>query len=71
MQFSRSVRITLRHRKSTKPIVCNATLDLTFKELKDIVCKAPSLLLPDPSKLCEVETDASNYAIGAILYERW
>ena len=37
-------------RKSTKPIVRNATLDLAFKELKDLVRKAPSLLLPDPSK---------------------
>ena len=40
----------------------NATLDLAFKELKDLVCKAPSLLLPDPSKPFEVETDASDYA---------
>ena len=55
-------------RKSTKPIVWNATLDLTFKELKDLVCKAPSLLLPDPSKPFEVETDASDYAIGTLSY---
>ena len=55
-------------RKSTKPIVWNATLDLAFKELKDLVCKAPSLLLPDPSKPFEVETDASDYAIGVVLY---
>ena len=41
-------------RKSTKPIVWNATLNLAFKELKDLVCKAPSLLLPDPSKPFEV-----------------
>ena len=52
-----------------KPIVWNATLDLAFKELKDLVCKAPSLLLPDPSKPFEVETDASDYAIGAVLYQ--
>ena len=54
---------------STKPIVWNATLDLAFKELKDLVCKAPSLLLPDLSKPFEVETDASDYAIGDILYQ--
>ena len=46
----------------------NATLDLAFKELKDLVCKVPSLLLPDPSKPFEVETDVSDYAISAILY---
>ena len=49
--------------KSTKPILWNATLDLAFKELKDLVCKAPSLLLPDPSKPFEVETDASDYVL--------
>ena len=56
-------------RKSTKPIVWNATLDLAFKELKDLVWKAPSLLLHDPSKPFEVETDASDYAIGVVLYQ--
>ena len=33
------------------------------------VCKAPSLLLPDPSKPFEVETDANDYAIGDVLYQ--
>ena len=56
-------------RKSTKPIVWNATLDLAFKELKDLVCKAPSLLLPDPSKPFVVETNASDYVVCAILYQ--
>ena len=56
-------------RKSTKTIVWNATLDLAFKELKDLVCKAPSLLLPDPSKPFEVEIDARDSAIGVVLYQ--
>ena len=56
-------------RKSTKPIVWNATLDLAFKELKDQMCKAPSLFLPNPSKPFQVETDASDYAIGIVLYQ--
>ena len=47
----------------------NATLDLAFKELKHLVCKAPLLLLPDPSKPFDVETDASDYAIGVVLYQ--
>ena len=55
--------------KSTKPIVWNSTLDLTFKELKNLVCKAPSLLLLNPSKPFQVETKASHYAIGVVLYE--
>ena len=43
--------------------------DLAFQELKDLVCNAPSLLLPDPTKPFEVETDASDYAIGVVLYQ--
>ena len=56
-------------RKSTKPIVWNATLDPAFKELKDLVCNAPSLLLPDPSNPFEVETDASDYTIVVVLFQ--
>ena len=56
-------------RKSTKLIVWNTTLDLAFKELKDPVCKAPSLVLLDLSKPFQVETDASDYAIGVVLYQ--
>ena len=33
------------------------------------MCKAPSLLLPNPLKPFQVETDASDYAIGAVLYQ--
>ena len=53
-------------RKSTKPIIWNATLDFAFKELIDQVWKAASLLLPDPSKLFHVETDASHWAIDVV-----
>ena len=44
-------------------------LELAFNELKDMVCKAPSFLLPDPSKPFQVKTDASDYAIGVVLYQ--
>ena len=53
--------------KPTKPIVWNVIVDLAFKELNDQLCKAPLLLLPDPSKPFQVETDASDYAIGDVL----
>ena len=33
------------------------------------MCQAPTLLLPDPSNPFSIETDASDYAIGAILYQ--
>ena len=54
-------------RKSTKLIVWNATLDLAFKELKDPMCKVALLLLHDPSKPFQVETDASDYVVGVVL----
>ena len=56
-------------RKSTKPIIWNTTLDLAFKDLKNLVCKAPSLVLPDPSKPVQAKTNASDYAIGTVLYQ--
>ena len=33
------------------------------------MCKDPSLLLPDLSKPFHVETDASDYTIGLVLYQ--
>jgi hypothetical protein len=38
-----------------------------FGELKHRLCSAPVLTLPDLQQPFEIETDASNYAIGAIL----
>ena len=38
-----------------------------FIEMKDRLCMAPVLVLLDLQQLFEVETDASDYAIGAIL----
>ena len=56
-------------RKSVKPIQWNDLLDTSFNVLKEHVCQAPTLVLPDPSKPFDVETDASDYAIGVVLYQ--
>ena len=41
-----------------------------FVELKHRLCSAPMLTLPDLQQPFEIETDASNYAIGAVLTQQ-
>ncbi len=41
-----------------------------FDKLKQIVCEELVLIQPDQTKPFEVEVDASNYAIGAVLMQR-
>jgi len=41
-----------------------------FQTLKDVVCAAPVLIHADPDERFRVETDASNYAYGAILSQK-
>ena len=56
-------------RKSTKPIPWNDTHEESIQPLKEHLCQAPSLLLLDPSKPFEVETDATDYAVGVVFYQ--
>lgn len=41
-----------------------------FQELKEAICQAPVLSLPDFQKLSCVETDASAIGVGAILQQQ-
>ena len=42
----------------------------SFGELKHRLCSAPVLTLPDLQQPFEIETDASDYAIGAVLTQQ-
>jgi len=42
-----------------------------FTQLKEALQKAPVLKLADPARPYRVETDASNFAIGAVLSQQW
>src|ERR1700761_9484522 len=44
--------------------------DKAFQELKKRICEDPVLIQPDQKKPFEVEVDASNYAIGAVLMQK-
>ena len=41
-----------------------------FVELKHHLCSAPVLTLPDLQQPFEIETDATDYAIGAVLTQQ-
>ncbi|MCO5607220.1 hypothetical protein L7F22_061413 [Adiantum nelumboides] len=56
-------------RKANPPIIWNEHLDESFNKLKHLVTTAPMLHIVDPSKPFVVETDASDYALGAALYQ--
>ena len=44
--------------------------EAAFQTIRDKILKEPVIMLPDPEKPFEVETDASDYALGAQLGQR-
>lgn len=54
-------------RRTTTPFQWTPAADTSFKALQQAFTSAPILLHPDFDKQFEVETDASDFAIGAVL----
>ena len=66
-QYGRGV---CRNRRSKhRPIIWNAQCATAFQYLKQALSKDPILALPEPGKPFLIETDASEWAIGYVLYQ--
>lgn len=59
--------LTKALRKNEKINTCDPNYILAFEKLKEIVTNAPILRYPIFSKKFKITTDASNFAIGAVL----
>jgi hypothetical protein len=52
------------------PYIWTSTTELAFRTLKEALVSAPVLALPDFSAQFTIETDACEYAIGAVLLQK-
>lgn len=65
LKESNAVLRTKKHR----PITWTARCALAFNQLKDALASDPVLIIPDTTKPFLIETDASEWAVGAVLYQ--
>ena len=56
--------------KKSMGFKCGSEQDHAFIEIKERLCGAPLLALPDFSRTLEIECDASGIGIGAVLMEK-
>ncbi|SAM00569.1 hypothetical protein [Absidia glauca] len=52
-----------------RSIVWTADCQVSFEKIKSMLCTAPILLTPDMTKPFRIETDASDFGIGAVLLQ--
>ena len=55
--------------KKHQTVVWSNACEKAFVELKDTMCSAPVLILPDPRKPFVIHTDASDFALGSVLMQ--
>lgn len=65
--FARLAKPMTRLLKKSTPFFWNHAAQEAFENLRDTICRQPLLQYPDFRKSFIVTTDASNYAIGAVL----
>jgi hypothetical protein len=53
--------------RKKEPYVWKEDCEKSFQELKQRLCTAPVLALPEMGKPCEVYTDASKEGLGGVL----
>ena len=54
----------------TVPVVWNGEAEEAFETLKDVICKAPMLALPEECGEYVLHSDASKYAVRAVLSQK-
>ena len=60
-----------RERPQVKQFVWGDAQQEAFEALKEAVCTAPVLALPDPNKIFKMQVDASGYATGAVIMQEF
>lgn len=68
-QFTAPISDLLKNRKKGQPIVWTAEADEAFTEIKRRLTTAPVLASPDFNKPFIIETDSSDLALGAVLFQ--
>ena len=68
-QYTTPISDLLKNRKKRQPIVWTPEADKAFIELKKILTSAPVLASPDFNKPFVIESDSSDLAVGAVLFQ--
>ena len=61
--------LTKGNPKKKAAVVWTDACEVAFNTLKDQLCEAPVLILPDPTKPFVIHTDASDFAAGSVLMQ--